>query len=75
MRSAAILADDLSTLERVAARLAEQRLPRRELIGVAPTRRVSAEELSRPGARWRLLANVNTPAEYARLEALQGHKL
>src|SRR5262252_3302116 len=62
-------------LEPVAARLAERRLMMRELFDDLPTRIVTAEELSRFGAPSRLLANVNTPAEYARLEALQGHKL
>jgi hypothetical protein len=36
---------------------------------------VTVEELDRFGDRHRLLANVNTPAEHAGLEALQGHKL
>ncbi|HMF97225.1 MAG TPA: molybdenum cofactor guanylyltransferase [Vicinamibacterales bacterium] len=62
-------------LEPVAARLAERRLMMRDLFDDVPTRIVTAEELSRFGAPSRLLANVNTPAEYARLEALQGHKL
>jgi molybdenum cofactor guanylyltransferase len=62
-------------LEPVAARLAERRLVLRELFEEVPTRIVTAEEMSRFGAPSRLLANVNTPAEYARLEALQSHKL
>jgi molybdenum cofactor guanylyltransferase len=62
-------------LEPVAARLAERRLVLRELFHDVPTRIVTVEELSRFGAPSRLLANVNTPAEYAYLEALQGHKL
>ena len=36
---------------------------------------MTEEEMSRFGTPSRLLANVNTPAEYASLEALQGHKL
>jgi hypothetical protein len=36
---------------------------------------VTSEDIERFGDRHRLLANVNTPAEYAGLEALQGHKL
>ena len=47
----------------------------RELFEAIPTRIVTADELSRFGAPPHLLANVNTPAEYARLEALHGHKL
>jgi molybdenum cofactor guanylyltransferase len=62
-------------LEPVAARLAERRLVLRELFRDVPTRIVTAEEMNRFGAPSRLLANVNTPAEYAHLEALQGHKL
>jgi len=62
-------------LEPVAARLAERRLMMRDLFDDVPTRIVTAEELSRFGAPSRLLANVNTPAEYAHVEALQGHKL
>ena len=37
-------------------------------------REVTADDLGRFGNCDRLLANVNTPAEYASLEALQGHK-
>jgi molybdenum cofactor guanylyltransferase len=59
----------------IVARLAERRLVLRELFQDLPTRIVTAEEMSRFGAPSRLLANVNTPAEYAHLEALQGHKL
>ena len=39
------------------------------------TRTVSVEEIRRFGHPDRLLANVNTPADYADLEAVQGHKL
>src|SRR2546423_227500 len=67
--------DDLMILDAVAARLAERRLVLRELFLDVPTRIVTAEEMFRFGAPSRLLANVNTPAEYAHLEALQGHKL
>jgi len=59
----------------VAARLGERRLRMRELVGEMATRVVTAEEVDRFGDRHLLLANVNTPAEYAGLEALQGHKL
>jgi molybdopterin-guanine dinucleotide biosynthesis protein A len=59
----------------VAARLAARRLRMRELVDQQPTRVVTAEEIDRFGDRRLLLANVNTPAEYAGLEALQGHKL
>ncbi|HKB10482.1 MAG TPA: molybdenum cofactor guanylyltransferase [Vicinamibacterales bacterium] len=61
-------------LDPVAARLAERRLALRELFRDVPTRIVTVEEMSPFGAPSRLLANVNTPAEYAHLEALQGHK-
>jgi molybdopterin-guanine dinucleotide biosynthesis protein A len=59
----------------VAVRLGERRLRMRELVGEMQTRVVTAEEIERFGDRHLLLANVNTPAEYAGLEALQGHKL
>jgi molybdopterin-guanine dinucleotide biosynthesis protein A len=61
-------------LEPVAARLAERRLKMTELMADVRTRIVTVEEIARFGDRHRLLANVNTPAEYAVLEALQSHK-
>jgi molybdopterin-guanine dinucleotide biosynthesis protein A len=61
-------------LEPAAQLLAERRLAMRELLAVVPTRVVSAEEIGRFGAPSRLLVNVNTPAEYADLEALQDHE-
>lgn len=39
------------------------------------TRVMPVEEMRRFGDPDRLLANVNTPADYADLEAVQGHKL
>ena len=62
-------------LEPVAARLADRRLAMRDLVAAMRTRVVTAEEIDRFGDRHRLLANVNTPAEHAGLEALQGHEL
>jgi molybdopterin-guanine dinucleotide biosynthesis protein A len=62
-------------LEPVAAQLAQRRFRVRDLFDVVPVRSVTADELGRFGAPPRLLANVNTPAEHAGLEALQGHKL
>ena len=62
-------------LEPVAARLAGRRLAMRDLVAAMRTRVVTAEEIDRFGDRYRLLANVNTPAEHAGLEALQGHEL
>jgi hypothetical protein len=47
----------------------------RDLVAAMRTRVVTSEEIDRFGDWRRLLANVNTPAEYAGLEALQGHKL
>ncbi len=61
-------------LEPVAARLANRRLKIRDLVTDVRTRVVAIEEIRRFGSPDRLLANVNTPAEYADLEALQGHK-
>ena len=62
-------------LEPVAVRIAERRLALRALIDDVPARVVPAAEIARFGAPSRLLANVNTPGEYADLEAIQGHKL
>jgi hypothetical protein len=46
-----------------------------DLVADVATRVVTAGEIARFGTGHRLLANVNTPAEYAGLDALQGHKL
>jgi molybdopterin-guanine dinucleotide biosynthesis protein A len=62
-------------LEPAAALLAARRLAVHELLAAVPMRVVTEEEMSRFGASSRLLANVNTPAEYAGLETLQGHEL
>jgi molybdenum cofactor guanylyltransferase len=62
-------------LEPAATRLAHRRLRMREFVDEMPVRVVPAAEIDRFGDWHRLLANVNTPAEYAGLEALQGHKL
>jgi molybdopterin-guanine dinucleotide biosynthesis protein A len=62
-------------LEPAAARLADRRLKMRELVGSMRTRVVPVDEIRQFGDPDRLLANVNTPADYAGLEALQGHKL
>jgi molybdopterin-guanine dinucleotide biosynthesis protein A len=61
--------------EPAAARLADRRLKMRELLDSVRTRAVPLEEIRQFGDPDRLLANVNTPADYAGLEALQGHKL
>src|SRR5882762_8400568 len=62
-------------LQPAAARLADRRLKMRELVGSVRARVVPVEDIRRFGDPDRLLANVNTPADYAGLEALQGHKL
>jgi molybdenum cofactor guanylyltransferase len=62
-------------LPAVTARLRERRLKMTELFDVAVTRMVTGDDIERFGDRHRLLANVNTPTEYADLEALQGHEL
>ena len=61
-------------LEPVAARLAQRRLRMRDLVDSLRTRVVPLEDIRRFGDPERLLANVNTPADYTGLEALQGHK-
>jgi molybdopterin-guanine dinucleotide biosynthesis protein A len=62
-------------LEPVAARLAERQLKMRELLGSVRTRVVPIEGIRQFGDPERLLTNVNTPADYAGLEALHDHKL
>ena len=62
-------------LEPVAARLAERRLALHGLFADVPTRIVTPAEMIAFGAPSRLLANVNTPDEYAGLDAFQSHKL
>jgi molybdopterin-guanine dinucleotide biosynthesis protein A len=62
-------------LEPAAARLADRRLRMRELVGSMRTRVVPIDEIRQFGDPDRLLANLNTPADYAGLETLQGHKL
>ena len=62
-------------LEPIARRLAAGQLKVMALVDDVRTRVVSSDELDRfwPGSR--LLANVNTPSDYAELEALHDHKL
>jgi molybdopterin-guanine dinucleotide biosynthesis protein A len=62
-------------LEPVARRLADRRLKMTDLVRELRACVVTVEDLNRFGDRHRLLANVNTPAEHAGLEALQCHKL
>lgn len=62
-------------LDAIARRLAGRQLKMSELFAELRTRVVGGDEIDTFGALDRLLANVNTPAEYAGLEALQGHKL
>ena len=59
----------------IARRIAERRLKMTDVFSDVRVREVSSGELDAFGDRERLLANVNTPAEFAGLEALQGHKL
>jgi molybdenum cofactor guanylyltransferase len=61
--------------EPAGAQLADDRLKMRELMDRMRTRVVPVDDIRRFGDPLRLLANVNTPADYADLEALQGHKL
>jgi molybdopterin-guanine dinucleotide biosynthesis protein A len=57
----------------VAERLADRRLALRGMLEDIHVREVGGEELEGFGDRRRLFANVNTPAEFEELEALQGH--
>jgi molybdopterin-guanine dinucleotide biosynthesis protein A len=59
-------------LDPIARRLADRRLKMTDLLTDVRTRFVTAGEIERFGDGRRLLANVNTPAEYA---GFQGHKL
>ena len=61
-------------IEPVARRLADGRLKMTDLFADVRVREVTAEELEPFGDCRRLLSNVNTPDEYRRLEALQGHQ-
>ena len=58
----------------VTQRLADRRLKLMDLVLELRARVVTVEEINLFGDRHRLLANVNTPAEHAGLEALHGHK-
>ena len=62
-------------LEPAAARLADRRLKMTEFVDSVRARVVPVEDIRQFGDPDRLLANVNTPADYAGLETLQGHKL
>ena len=62
-------------LEPAAERLADRRLTMVGLVNSVRTRIVPVEDIRRFGEPEWLLANVNTPADYAGLESLQGHKL
>jgi molybdopterin-guanine dinucleotide biosynthesis protein A len=62
-------------LDKVARRVAERRLKMTDLFSDLRLREVDSAELERFGDLHRLLANVNTPAEFADLATLQGHKL
>ena len=59
----------------VARSLAEGRLAMVELLETIRVRAVEEHEIERFGQSDRLLANVNSPAEFDELEALRGHKL
>jgi molybdopterin-guanine dinucleotide biosynthesis protein A len=58
----------------VARHLAEGRLALRELLAVLQVRTVAHDEIARFGDPRRLLANVNTPAAFEHIEALQVHE-
>jgi molybdopterin-guanine dinucleotide biosynthesis protein A len=59
----------------VSERLFERRLAMAGLVEAVRTRVIEPEDVERFGPGRRLLANVNTPAEFDELEALLGHKL
>jgi molybdopterin-guanine dinucleotide biosynthesis protein A len=61
-------------IEPIAKRLGEKRLKMSDLLEDLRVRIVAATEISAFGDPDRLLANVNTPDEYRRLDALHAHK-
>jgi molybdenum cofactor guanylyltransferase len=61
--------------EMVPQLLAERKLAMVGLVEAVRTRVIESEDVERFGPGRRLLANVNTPGEFDRLEALLGHKL
>lgn len=58
----------------VTRRLADRRLTLQHLVADVRARVVTVEELTRFGDHDRLLANVNTPAEYAGIETIHGQQ-
>jgi len=62
-------------LPAIARRIAERQLKMTALFSDVHVREVSVDELDRFGNGDRLLANINTPAELAGLQALQSHEL
>jgi molybdopterin-guanine dinucleotide biosynthesis protein A len=61
-------------LEPIARRLANGRLKAIDVLEDVRVRIVTEDEIARFGDASRLLTNVNTPADYADLVALPGHK-
>ncbi len=59
----------------IAAHLAERRLRMTDFLRAVRVRVVTESELDALGDRGRMLANVNTPAEYEALNAELGHEL
>ena len=60
-------------LPAVARRLADRRLKMTALLEEVRVRELTAREIDVFGDRHRLLANVNTPADYEEFEGLRGH--
>jgi molybdopterin-guanine dinucleotide biosynthesis protein A len=58
----------------VARRLADGQLAMTGILEDLRTRVVTGDEIDRFGGRAKLLANVNTPAAFDELDALQGHE-
>ena len=64
-----------AAIEPIERRLADGRLTMTDLLRDLRLRIVAPEEIARFGDPHRLLANVNTPAEYRSLEALHNHEV
>jgi molybdenum cofactor guanylyltransferase len=61
-------------LDVIARRLADRRLKMTDMFSDVCVREVSGHELEAFGDPRRLLANMNTPADFAELATRQGHK-
>jgi len=64
-----------SRLDAIERRIARHELKMTALLDDVRVRVVESEEIEKFGDRHRLLANVNTPADYGNIEALHSQEL